>query len=55
MDDCTWKPWTYESRLENAGKVESFKQTLTAYQNLELRVKRFKNETRICPHYRDTC
>ena len=24
-DDCTWKPWTYESRLENAAKVESFK------------------------------
>ena len=30
-DDCTWKPWTYESRLENAAEVESFKQTLTKY------------------------
>ena len=30
-DDCTWKPWTYEYRLENAAEVESFKQTLTKY------------------------
>ena len=30
-NDCTWKPWTYESCLENAAKVESFKQTLTKY------------------------
>ena len=38
-DDCTWKPWTYESRLENAAKVESFKQTLTKYAPSTQRTK----------------
>ena len=27
-DGCTWKPWNYQGRLEDAGKVDQFKKTL---------------------------
>ena len=27
-DGCTWKPWNYKDRLEDAGKVDQFKKTL---------------------------
>ena len=28
-EDCTWRPWKYEKRMENVQKVENFKKTIT--------------------------
>ena len=28
-DNCTWRPWKYEKRMENVQKVENFKKAIT--------------------------